>query len=270
MMQSLLGLIADKEVLGTMQQEYRKVINDLEKQIKDNKEASSLLDLIWCADKKIPFSPLIVFQYFLPEMEFYRRAMEPLDLFSQAGKSTDEAKARALIRALRETAEMLYEPYLRALFQIAMFAEGKWSKGPENFGSLVKQTHEKLKSHPEIVEPNAGWLRNAASHAHWVYEVNKKTIIVWDRTVKPKRMTIQQLEKVSSTMYQMVCNKFWMVRGFYTMCALDELKLFEILQEYANITNKDTSASEVVNKKLEDIFMEKFQPLVEFLKSQKG
>lgn len=181
--QSLLGLITDKEALDTMQQEYRKMINDLKKQIKDDKEASSLLDLIWYADKKIPFSPLIVFQHFLPEMEFYRRVMEPLDLFSQAGKSNDEAKVRALIRALRETAEMLYEPYLRALFQIAMLAEGKWSKGPENFGSLVKQTHEKLKSYPEIVEPNAGWLRNAASHAHWVYEVNKKTIIVWDLKV---------------------------------------------------------------------------------------
>lgn len=83
-------------------------------------------------------------------------------------------------------------------------------------------------------------------------------------------MAIQQLEKVVSTMYQMVCNKFWMVKGFYTMRALDELKLFEILQEYADITNKNISDSEVVNKKLEDIFTEKFQPLVKFFKSQKG
>lgn len=127
---------------------------------------SLLLKLISEADRQVPLVSSLTMSTLSPA-EHFRRLCEPADLLEQAAREGGEVRARAVVRALREIAEMLYYPYLRVLWCLTCFARKEWPNPPSKFGALVTETEKRLRDgYPGLVDPDAGWLRNAAAHAH--------------------------------------------------------------------------------------------------------
>jgi hypothetical protein len=176
--------------------------------------------LVLDADACVPYSPLLAFLEMHPREDWYsgparvrtleeffstdvgplshlRRMAEPVDLLDAAQKSTGELRARCLVRALREVAEMLYVPYLRLVWMLTCCARGEWPAFPSDFGALVNQVQIRVgATSPGLVEPRAATFRNAASHVHWFYEPATDSVVLWDR--KRPRTTLKT-EALSET-----------------------------------------------------------------------
>jgi hypothetical protein len=122
-------------------------IRNLERQMAVDPRAAQLLRLIDETDREVPFRSWLVLQ----EHVDLRLLIRPLCLagtaVEDAKKLKGEAKAALLIEALGKTAEVLYYPYLLALWQLTSLSRDKWPKQP-GFGSLVDQLPDRLLAVP--------------------------------------------------------------------------------------------------------------------------
>ena len=87
-----------------------------------NPRASLLLKLISEADQNVPLVSMMFLRDATQSLKRLRAQLEPADLLVSVDSTSGEDRARALVRAYRETAEWLYEPYLRVLWRLANFA----------------------------------------------------------------------------------------------------------------------------------------------------
>jgi hypothetical protein len=105
-------------------------IRNLEKQMAVDPRATQLLRLIDETDREVPFRSWLVLQ----EHVDLRLLIRPLCLagtaVEDARKLKGEAKAAVLIEALGKTAEVLYYPYLLALWQLTSLCQE--TSGPSN------------------------------------------------------------------------------------------------------------------------------------------
>ncbi|HVS80752.1 MAG TPA: hypothetical protein VHE60_03375 [Pyrinomonadaceae bacterium] len=168
-----------------------------------NPRASLLLKLISEADRTVPLVSICVLRDATQSLERLRPQLEPVDLLISLESTRGEARARALIRAYRETAEWLYEPYLRILWPLANFALKDYRPEPKYFGQLVIQLSDRLQNYPGLVDAEAAWRRNGAAHNHWKYEPNGDLLTMWDDNVSPKTIAVDKLIERLNDMYQL-------------------------------------------------------------------
>lgn len=166
---------------------------------KKDQRYSLLIRLMKEVDTQVSLLSIIAFSNFHPVSHF-RRMCEPADLIIQANKTKGEIRARSVIRSIRETIEMLYNPFLEILWKLSYLRKGQWPPRPP--GSLARQTAKRLQSYPGIIEINANWLRNAASHAQWIYKPSNDSLILWDRKVSQKRIKVNKLLSTVTDMYR--------------------------------------------------------------------
>ena len=144
-----------------------------------NPRASLLLKLINQADQNVSLVSMIFLYDSMQSLKRLRCQLEPADLLASLDSTTGGVRARAYLRAYRETAEWLYEPYLRVLWNLTNFAFNEDKILPKNFGPLVEQLSVRLRDYPGLVDAEAGWRRNAASHTHWEYDEKTDALTMW-------------------------------------------------------------------------------------------
>jgi hypothetical protein len=163
---------------------------------------SLLLKLMSEADAKVPLVSIIVtLRHADPEAALGPQCM-PYDLLEQAERESGEARATAVLRALGETAEALYRPYLITIWGLSFLREGKVP--PEqvpSFGNLVKDAHRRLADYPGLVELDAGWMRNSAVHNPRKYFVETDELEMWDKNVERKAVQVDELYTMVKRMY---------------------------------------------------------------------
>lgn len=168
-----------------------------------NPRASLLLKLISEADQNVPLVSMIFLRDAMQSLERLRAQLEPADLLASLDSTRGGVRARAFVRAYRETSEWLYEPYLRVLWRLANFAFKEAKVAPKNLGPLVEQLSERLNDYPGLVDAEAGWRRNAASHAHWEHDEKTDVLTMWDEKKPPSSVQVDELVTRLNDMHQM-------------------------------------------------------------------
>lgn len=228
---------------------------------------SLLLKLIGEADSQVPLVSSLTLSTLSPA-EHFRRLCEPADLLEQAARERGEVRARATVRALREIAEMLYHPYLRVLWCLTCFAREEWPTTPQRFGALVTGAEKRLHDgYPGLVDPDAGWLRNAAAHSHWQYLSNVDCVYLWDVNGRHGQFAVIELLSRVFRMYKISGPTLLHVSQLYMLrdVALRTGLLSAMREMSGDLLGSDEDkrihAEQCLASRLEDIF----KPLRSFI-----
>ncbi len=229
---------------------------------------SLILKLIRSADTQVPFVSYFAMQPYL-DPTFLRRLCEPIDLLQQAETETGEVRARALVRSVREIAEMLYDPYLRMLWNLSCFATGDRRQEPRDFGDLVKGLSKRLAEYPGLVEKDAGWIRNATAHAQWCYIPSREKLKMWDRSHSVEEIAIDDLSAMANGMFSIAGPTAFALVGLYVfrdIClntGLLDLAIEVLPEIFSEDQRRRTRAEKVFHEKEKAVF----GPLQAFLQS---
>jgi hypothetical protein len=250
-------------------------IRNLEKQMAVDPRATQLLRLIDETDREVPFRSWLVLQ----EHVDLRLLIRPLCLagtaVEDARKLKGEAKAAVLIEALGKTAEVLYYPYLLALWQLTSLSRDQWPKQP-GFGNLVDQLPDRLSAYPGLVDPDARWMRNSARHERWEPVPGEDAIIMWDDKTPRTKVTLCELEKKVNDMYQIAGLTFVSVAHRYLFRnVLTDTGTWELFGKMVPSIMETTEFDGPGDAFIEQQFgpellaiREKFAPLIVFIQSK--
>lgn len=189
-------------------------IRIVEEQTVADPRAAQLMRLIEEADSRVPYVSSLV----LADHADLRNQFRPMcmagTLLEEARKTTGEARATLLIDGLGKMAELLYQPYLLALWKLTCLANDKWPTEPD-FGTLVIELSKRLADYPGLVDPDARWMRNSARHERWRPLPAEDSIIMWDKKTPPTQFSLDELAAKVEAMYQMAAVTFGAVARCY-------------------------------------------------------
>ena len=164
---------------------------------------SQLMKLARRAHEQVPLSPLVAFSlvsYDERNQAWLYSAGPVHDLLEAA---PGERRAKALKHALHDVLETVYEPYLKAIIILCDCAAGREVKLPRgSLGVLVEQAGAAIRrvgggaEYPDLVDLDAGWLRNATSHRshlYWRYLPAEDELAVRDLRREPVRFSVDEL-----------------------------------------------------------------------------
>jgi hypothetical protein len=200
-LQRLMAKLPVKEQMGKCFDEAAKF---LKKEAANDPRYSLLLKLMSEADKKVPgISMTIVSQRHGDLIQSLEAQCAAYSLLKQAERERGEARATSVLRALAETCEALYRPYLITIWFLSFFKEGEMPpQQVPSTGNLVKDSYKRLSAYPGLVEPNAAWMRNAATHFRRRYIPEKDAFEMWDNSVARRTVTVDELFEIARRMYQ--------------------------------------------------------------------
>jgi hypothetical protein len=191
---------------------------------------------------------------------------------TQAGLKESIADFGLLIDALGKMSELLYHPYLLALWQLTCLAKKKWPTEPD-FGNLVIELSKRLPDYPGLVDPDAGWMRNSARHERWEPVPGEDAIIMWDDKTPPTRFSLDELDAKADDMYQMAAVTFgavarrYLFRNMLTDTGAWNL-LGKMLPNALEAAGEDLSNVEIVDQQMEaelQPIRDRFAPLNAFI-----
>src|SRR5207245_3649585 len=190
-----------------LKQEARKSLDDIIKMTKSEASKdprySLLLKLMSEADKKVPLISIIVSMRHGDPIESLGPQCAPYDVLEQAERERGESRATFVLRALGETCEALYRPYLITIWALSFLREGEVPPAQvPSTGNLVKDTYKRLSDYHGLVEPDAGWMRNSAIHNPRKYILEKDAVEMWDKSVAPRVVPVGELLAMVKRMYQ--------------------------------------------------------------------
>lgn len=214
--------------------------------------AIALNEMIRDAEAAVPYS-VAVFVARMDLQGLMRRMLEPADVIREARRSRGEVRARTAVRALREVAEMLYVPYLRFLWYLRDVPRDRLTTPPK-FGPMVQILSRELPAATRLVEPGAGWMRNAASHASWRYLPEADSVVMWDRRVPHTPVPVAELVALVVRMYDVsgpimfeVCTSTLMTR------LLGAPQFIEMmLDSIAMVAMKELDRAEAIGARFEE------------------
>ena len=262
-------LLAQPAAAEEMRRDFKELIADAKRRAFADGRASLLLRLISKADERLPLVSLALLLDHGHPLKSFRQQSEPVDLIAEAQSSRGEQRARAAVRAYREVAEWLYDPYARTLWKLACLARNEWQEEPKKFGNLVTQLARKLADYPGLVEADAGWRRNAAAHGHWEY-VRADTLKMWDERHPPEEIAVDELYSKVEGMFRIAgptlshVAQLYLVRNVGAYTGLADA-LFDNLPRFVSTEESVRAAAE---RKMAAKVDEVFGPLRSFLDSR--
>lgn len=193
--------------------------------------------------------------------ELIAKSFEPLDLMEQFENQSGEIAARTAVRIYREVAELLYSDYLNVLNSYVQVIENKKTIHLSGrFGTLAAQLPKKLEKlgFNNLVDADAGWLRNATCHGHWIYKPETGKIALWDLK-KPERMfTPFELVEKAMEMYMMVTSNYFSLVPLFSKSLFyhnDWLKVFRYLQlNIALLLNGHEKTNNTIDRMISELF----------------
>jgi hypothetical protein len=259
-----------RAMTDTMQQLIRKLDN----QVAADPRAAELIRFISDVDAEVPYRSWLVLQEHVDVRILFRPLCMAGTSIEEAQGLRGEAKAGVLIEALGKTCEVLYKPYLLALWQLTCISKGKKPTQP-GFGSLVNELSKRLPSYPRLVDPNARWMRNSARHERWEPIPNEEAIVMWDDHTPRVRVTLSELEAKVTELFQISGLIFPTVATRYLFHnVLNESGMWDVfrtkLPGMIELIKPDGSTNADIDQLMEE-HMEpvrnKFAPLVTFVES---
>ena len=257
----------------SLQQEIKDDLRDMARRLKreafQDGRASLLLKLIGEADARLPFVSLVLLRDHAHPVESFRPQCEPADLIAEAERATGERRARAVVRAYRETAEWLYYPYLRTLWVLTLWARGERQPEPKADGQLVIQLARKLGDYPGLVEEDVGWRRNAAAHGHWEYVDKGDSINMWDERRPKSNIPVGELYAKLVDMYLIAGPTFARVGQLYLLrnVALNTGMAGAFINNIPRLLSEEEAERAAAEAEIEEKAERVFGPLRSFVNS---
>ena len=257
-----------------LRREARDRLDDIVKMTKSEASKdprySLLLKLMSEADKRVPLVSIIVSMRHGDPIESLGPQCAPYDVLEQAERERGEVRATSVLRALSETCEALYRPYLITIWALSFLKEGEVPPAQvPSTGNLVKDTCRRLSDYPGLVEPDAGWMRNSAIHNPRRYILDKDALEMWDKSVEPRIVPVGELLAMVKRMYQISGVTIQRVGQLYMFRNLFGDKGF--LNEFVESLPLLLSSSQEEVQEVEDRFTAKaekmFRPMSEFFEA---
>jgi len=201
--QSLVTRIGREYFVDAVDDALLEAVGRIEVEAAQDSRYSLLLDLARRAHDRAPLAPLLAFTLgsYTEKQEAWLYSMGPVHELLDADRG--ERRARGLKHALHDILETTYEPYLKGIIILANFSAGCPFRVPSStLGVLVKQAVAALKRVEDgeqfatLVDPDAGWLRNATSHRghlYWRYLPVSDELAVHDRSREPTVFSVDDL-----------------------------------------------------------------------------
>jgi hypothetical protein len=128
----------------------------------------ALQQLVDQAETKAPLSFLEdIYWHFQDPL--LTKLSDVLEKLEKARKLTGESQSRAMKDALEKAGESLYLPFLRIVWNLTGRAQGKLPSSIDTLGKLIKDLEPRLPAGTPLLDKDAGWLRNGATHEDWRY-----------------------------------------------------------------------------------------------------
>jgi hypothetical protein len=272
MLKAMTALLKHRYFKTRMTKTMQTCIQIVGEQAIADSRAVQLIRLIEAADAKVPYVSWLVLQHHVDLRNQFRPICMVETLLRGARKSAGEAKATLLIDALGKMSELLYHPYLLALWQLTCLERGKWPTTPD-FGNLVIELGKRLTNYPDLVNSDARWMRNSARHERWQPIPGEDAIIMWDEHKAPTRFSLDELEANVNEMYQMAAVTFGAVaRRYLFQNMLTDTGAWAILGKMLpsafEAARKDLSNLEAIDEHMESELQpvrDKFAPLGDFI-----
>ena len=138
-----------------------------------------LLALYDDADQAGPIAPV--------KFVLGRPEEETADIWTVMGKLDAAQRTRGERRflihidAIPDLLEKVYRRHLRTTWVLLALARGQWPSSPkQQLGSLVSQLTPQLGSFPALIDHDAGRLRNAVAHRHFLYLPQQRSMRFWN------------------------------------------------------------------------------------------
>ncbi len=265
---SFFDALSDDKLRESARLGMNEVARNLKSAASKDQRYSLLLGLIAEVEKRAMFATTAVVGLIDWPAHFLREC-EPMDALGESHTLEGERRARAVRRALREVAEMVYEPYLRVLCALGHYAKGEPSPQLREFGNLVSHAAALLPAdrYPGLVDADASFLRNAASHGHWSYDSHDDTLTLWDRNREAETFTVDELRDRALSMFTVAGStlrnvaQLYLIRNVYREGGLLELVMDPRLCS-ADADARDLAGDELAQQL--DLF---FEPARTFLQS---
>jgi hypothetical protein len=233
----------------------------IKKEIKEHSENdvrfAELHRLVNDAESKCPNIACVLFFQSNP-LELLSKSFEPYDLIQKVEEENGEHANRNIIRIYREVAELLYDDYLKALYGFVQILEGKKIiKLSNTFGNLTSQLPDRLEKlgYKNLVDSDAGWMRNATCHGRWAYKPENGKAILWDLNKSEKEFSHEELLEKALNMYAMVVNNYLSLILIYLknkICSKEWFSILSYIQKnWSGIVNEDKVKSENIKKMIE-------------------
>lgn len=255
-----------------LKQEARKTLDEIIKTTKSEASKdprySLLLKLMAEADSKVPRISVIVSMRHGDPIESLGRQCAPYDLLEQAERERGESRATFVLRALGETCEALYRPYLITIWQLSFFREGKVPPVQiPSTGNLVKDTYRRLSDYPGLVEPDAGWMRNSAVHNPRKYILEKDAVEMWDKSVAPRMVPVGELLAMVKSMYQISGVTIQRVGQLYVFRKLFGEMLEGFVESFPVLLSSNENEIQLVEDRFTAKAEEMFRPMADFFEA---
>lgn len=259
-----------RAMTDTMQQLFRKLDN----QVAADPRAAQLIRFISDVDAEVPYRSWLVLQEHVDVRVLFRPLCMAGTSIEEAQGLRGEAKAGVLIEALGKTCEVLYQPYLLALWQLTCISKGKKPTQPR-YGNLVIELSKRLSGYPGLVDPHARWMRNSARHERWEPIPGEEAIVMWDDHTPRVRVTLTELEAKVMELFQMSGLIFPTVATRYLFHnLLAESGLWDVfrtrLPGMIELIKPDGSTDADIDKLIQpdlEPVRRKFEPLIAFVQS---
>jgi hypothetical protein len=231
---------------------------------------SLLLKLMHKADEAIPLISMIVsLRHGDPESALPPQCA-PMVYLQQAEHESGEARAASVLDALRATAEFVYKPYLVTIWCLSYFKESEVSPTQvPDFGELVKQAHRRLIDFPGLVEPDAGWMRNAAVHYLPNYILEEDSLLLEAKNVQPAKVRVDDLLALVQRMYHISATTIHRVGQLYMFRDLYlNTGLFDVFVEnFPHISSGNDKRIAIAERELTEYAENLIEPLKDFFDS---
>ena len=154
---------------------------------------SLLIKFMHDVDQNIPFASLVVaLHYADPQSSLVAHSIV-LKSVTRAEKASGEARAMNALDAVTKTVDLVYKPYLIALWRLSYFKDGKNPPEVPGLGNIQDVCIARLSHYPGLLEPDAVWLRNSAVHEVPDYIPEEDSIWMWDRTHSRRKVRVDDL-----------------------------------------------------------------------------
>lgn len=268
-LQSLGNLLTDLPMKEEARRRLSEIIKITKSEASKDPRYSLLLRLMSEADKKVPLISIIVTMRHGDPIETLEPQCRPYDLLEQAGREHGEVRATAALRALAETVEALYRPYLITVWALSYFKEGEVP--PQQIpasGNLVKEAFRRLPDYPGLIEPDAVWMRNSAIHNPRKYNYEDDALEMWDKGRAPRSVSVINLYAMVERIYQISgetiqrVGQLYMFRKFSDSGLLDEL-----VESFPQLLSENENEVKQAEERLSAKAQELLRPMTEFFEA---
>lgn len=249
-----------------LKKHIKEITQKFEDQIRDannqDPRFSELYKLLMDADKKCNNIGIILF-YKIDPLQTLAKLFEPQDLINEIPLLSGEKANRNIIRLFREVAELLYADYLDSVNILLQIVEGKSSiKLSNKFGNHTNQLPKRLEKlgYFNLVIAEAGWIRNATCHGHWIYNVETDRVALWDQSKPKQELSPNELYQQALEMYAMVVENYLPLMLIYLgkkICSKEWIGILSYLQKNwkAVLSNNEKKSTKLGNM-IENEFMQ--------------